>query len=265
MQNSFFFKNTIFFMIVLFIVTAIGVNRNVFAEPIPSEKRINILIQTMDSLEVEKQIKKRNGESIVDLEEKTSGLRDSVRSLRLAMQVQTKTPVADAPKKFSMAELKQMFFKARSIFDWIVIGAGALAIFAFFVLLIGMFRTLFKKPVRPPILPATVRQRALPSSEPQSGVRKGTISSSKSEESTDTLTRLRQRVIADTAKVPSRMASVAAASYAANTTEKVNDSDKDIHNQVLEAVQKGIEVKEISRQLHIPADQVTLIIKMAKL
>jgi hypothetical protein len=62
---------------------------------------------------------------------------------------------------------------------------------------------------------------------------------------------------------PPRIAKAAAASYAAHASEKTIVSEPDIRMKVLEAHGRGVQVREISRQLHISADQVMLIIKMS--
>ena len=109
----------------------------------------NSLQQRLDSIDLEKQIRKRKGLSIEDLEKSGKAVMDSMAALRAGIEKrgeslgmdQPGTPRQDAKSRVRGA----LKYAPHSVFDWIVIGAGAVALIAGIVLCIGLISMIFEK------------------------------------------------------------------------------------------------------------------------
>jgi hypothetical protein len=229
----------------------------------PEMKRL--LTQRLDSIEVEKQIKKRSGQPLEDLEEKTASLRDSLASIKSHLVDPSYHPAPPTPHRFG--SLKSMLpdnFQPKNIFDWIIVIIGAIAIISGFILMIGVFRSSSakKQQVRP-----TIREtRSAP--VPPAPAFPGPIerASVKGPDLNDPLSRLRQKISEDTKNnqedlsIPQNIPPVKAAVRNDQTPEGAT-----INEQVINAARQGLDIQEISRRFHLGTDQVALILKVAKI
>jgi hypothetical protein len=108
------------------------------------------LRQRLDSIEVETQVRKRQGRPIEDLEAVSAGLRDTLVGLR------GKAPQAAPPRedreeqrfpyldKIPYIE-EILAFRPSGAFDWVIVGTGAVALLSGLTLIIGLFAGRKKK------------------------------------------------------------------------------------------------------------------------
>ncbi|MBN1130408.1 MAG: hypothetical protein JXA71_15555 [Chitinispirillaceae bacterium] len=207
----------------------------------------------IDSLEVEKQTEKRNGRSIVDLEQMTAILQDSVALLRQELLRQKQNPAPSLPGKLD-AYIKYLP-SSLGIVDTIIIGIGAAAvlfavIFLFFLTSAASRRRKKAAAIRPSV-PRPVTEPAATPFLMDSSVQRA--------------------YAAQTAKVPEpplqrdkpldrpRSPGPVYAPPAAPTT-----GQGPLNDLVVQAVNDGLDIKAISRRFKIGVDQVALILKMAK-
>lgn len=245
-------------------------------DPNPMQKRLE-LSQKLDSLEVEKQSLKRQGESIAELEQATRILRDSLLTLRHTPARNTRTPSAPDP----------LAFRPRSTLDWIITGTGLVAAISVVILIIGMLRTrrekrrrmtyTYTRRLKPltkqlktkdtkaaeeeaqkPFIPPTSDQfskrieQERVSPPPQADTDRD-----RAETSDDGLITLRQRLLMDTPPQEKRSARPVIPEAPPQT------SPMSFNDLVIKAANEGLSIQEISRRYQISIDQVTLILKIA--
>jgi len=138
------------------------------ADPLPA------LRHRLDSVEVEKQTRKRQGKPIEDLEALSAELRDSLVGLRAGVpQAAPQKEAEQGVSPFSKIPYIDdiLSFRPSGAFDWIIVGTGAVALLSGVMLLIGLFAGRKKK--RPSVpkkqqvsrkinLAPTTAQRAVP-------------------------------------------------------------------------------------------------------
>ncbi|NLG16910.1 MAG: hypothetical protein GX556_06205 [Fibrobacter sp.] len=206
--------------------------------------------QLLDSLDLEKQARKRAGNPITEIETRQSQLIDSLHTIRKAIQSQTLIP-EPLPHKPS-----NLPFPPRNIFDWIIIFVGVAAIISGLMLITGILRN-FKRKQRitdkkpaPPVTytPRSVRQSSLqkdiPSSEPQN----------------DSVADLKQRIVENQEQsLYSRPGIADKLIEPAEETRKMSEMEF----KVLQAARDGVSVQEISRRYLISTDHVSLILRIS--
>jgi hypothetical protein len=206
-------------------------------------ERLRVMGEKIDSIEVEKQKKKRAGQSIGELEAEVSLLRDSVKALRT--EIQKEPAAARAPAKSFPG--KALLLSRICLFDWLLIGAGGAAAAFAAVLLFLFFRALSRPrtgnvPHRREPAPTRVQSAAQKAYAAQSGaVGNGEPAGPKPEPQPPA--------------APPPVPPLATA---------VSGSPKNLVDLVVKADREGIDIREISRRYHISADEVALILKMAK-
>ncbi len=204
----------------------------------------------LDSLDLEKQARKRAGNPITEIETRQSQLIDSLRTIRKAIQSETLVP-EPLPHKPS-----NLPFPPRNIFDWIIIFVGTAAIISGLMLITGILRNLKRKqrnPDKQPVPPVTytpgsIRQTSLqkkiPLSEPQN----------------DPVADLKQRIVANQEQsLYSRPGIADKLIEPAEETRKMSE----LEFKVLQAARDGVTVQEISRRYLISTDHVSLILRIS--
>jgi len=145
----------------------------VFAAPAVTDPGL-ALRHRLDSLEVEKQVRKRQGKPIEDLEAVSAELRDSLVGLRAS--VPQAAPPKEAEQGLSsfgkIPYIEEILsFRPTGAFDWVIVGTGAVALLSGLVLVIGLFAGRKKKRAAVPKkqqvsrkinLAPTATQRAVP-------------------------------------------------------------------------------------------------------
>jgi hypothetical protein len=101
----------------------------------------------LDSIEVEIQARKRSGSPIGDLEAITANLRDTLSGMReqIAAAYPSGTPSETTDRGLSFDWIAGIIpesilsFRPKELFDWIIVGTGAVAVLAVLILLMGIF------------------------------------------------------------------------------------------------------------------------------
>jgi hypothetical protein len=104
------------------------------------------LRQRLDSIEVETQLRKRQGRPIGDLEAAADALRDSLIGLREYASVHELDQYPPSKNSF-WAQLASkvpfmegvLAYRPGSMLDWVMVGTGAVALFSLLLLAIGLF------------------------------------------------------------------------------------------------------------------------------
>jgi hypothetical protein len=233
---------------VLFLIVA-----TVPAEVNGCPDRLRILKEKIDSLEIEKQEKKRNGQSIDELEERTALLRDTVRALRLEVQ----QGALSLPAKTKQGVVNKILPMAGSFFDRLVLGAGAIAvlvaliIFPVIVINRGRRRRLRAAQGRPEIKKQPISADVRPSHE--TAVQKAYAAQmTMGPDRNSGRNNARENV-------PQKQVDPIDTSLSATAGPA-----KNLNDLVVQASRAGLDSKEISRKYQIGVDQVELIVKMAK-
>jgi hypothetical protein len=241
--------------------------------------------EKLDSIDLEKQLHKRRGESLEDLEKASEALKDSIAALKRQMpqqsgQGQESEQVEDSVGKSAASGATvsgrlQPFQKylPKTLFDWIVDVVAFIAIISGIVLLIGIFGLIsrgFKKkkkaaPIHQPLHEIFPRSYAADAYD-----RIPKVPGGQTEENNETIASLRKRV-AD-AGAPPRGQDDEGVLATVDDSEAGGGNDpsgkppgaQELKKQVLLAAQKGLDVSEISRRFHLSSDEVSLILRMAR-
>ena len=224
------------------------------------------LTRKLDSLDLEKQVLKRSGQSISDIELQQTELLDSLKLIR--EKIQSSYLSQSRPYK---ATSKVSIPRPQSLFDWIIVAVGATAVLSGLILIIGLLKTFSSKPRRRRTnslkKKATQTYTQMQHSEP---LQKPVLPPPEHPVFPDTLpdpiTRLRMRIIEES-KTEEAMEQTPVHnvhSPVAHSTTLENDQEKDISNKILNASNSGLDVLEISRRFHMSTDQVSLILKVAR-
>ncbi len=236
--------------------------------------RKSALIQRLDSIDLEKQLRKRKGEAMTDLEKVAETIKDSVAVLK--KQMPKSNAVAGINPQMHASERQPFDVQAflqkirpKSMFDWMVIVIGFIAVVSGMVLLVGIFGLLTKglRKKKKPALPPKTLQEIFPRSYASEAYGKiPKVQSGHAEEKEGAMEVLRKRI----EKTPIRQTSeprlepVLETVHDAIEEPLTSQDNDDMKQRVMAAAREGCDVLEISRRLHISADQVSLILRMSK-
>lgn len=235
-------------------------------------KAKKILSARLDSIEMEKQDRKRQGKPLDDLETESKRIHDSIVLLRTELS-SVAEPVAgddeETGERSSFLTTLKSFFNPGSIFDWILIIVGIVALLSGIVLVAGLAHTLSlkkksksrpkahilpKKPGSPPP-PPVERPPEPPPAAPEIATEKETRG----------IESIRKRM--ESTQPPEQAAAESVSPFAeVNKPEdppREREKRDSIRDQVILAANDGLDVHEISRKLHVSVDQVTLILRIA--
>lgn len=238
------------------------------------EKRLEISGR-LDSLELEKQKMKRTGESIKVLDELSAALRDSIEMLRENMPIISESDIETEgdvlPRGFS-------FFKPKSLFDWLIIGAGGAALLSGIILIFGIFSSL-KKNNKQPIPNTTLSQKL---AHNKNGLLDIPITKDKPvnlpkeipKQDVEGINRLREKIQSDkpiasvspfdrNREISPAMPPSANTSHVNPSKTALSNTGRDIKSEILQAARNGMSETEIARQFKVSVDQVSLVLKMS--
>jgi hypothetical protein len=248
---------------------------------ITRQKRV--LTEKLDSLDLEKQLRKRRGESLEDLEKAAEMLKDSIAVIKRRMpssgesaeQIEdsagpsTAASAAAEGTKGLPGRLQQFQkFLPKTFFDWMVDIVAFIAIISGIVLVIGVFGLLsrgFKKKKKAAVLQKPLHEIFPRSYAADAYDRIPKVPTGRTEENNEDISSLRKRMDEAPLKAPGEagvLATVDGASFGASGRE--SDPQELKKPQVLEASRQGLDVSEISRRFHLSADEVSLILRMAR-
>ncbi|MBD3345326.1 MAG: hypothetical protein GF401_09720 [Chitinivibrionales bacterium] len=259
------------------------------------------LTSRLDSIQLEKQKRKRDGADINKLEKESARLRDSIDALKKRLFSLDPSVYEQRAEELGKAEGPENILKSlmpRDLFDWIIIIIGGVAILCAVILIAGLFKNSgsrkkrakekkgqFQKAVPsppPPEHPKPAPQRSQGFPPPPEQVPKQKV-----RPHTDTddarINALRQRInseisqikkfdnqippgietrqINDPEPAPKKVPNLKKAQP--QPSESHPDSGN-LKSLVVTDAAKGLGVQEISRKHHISIDQVSLILRMAK-
>ena len=251
MMNNFNFS-IIFLYIILVISSPEGKpslfsGSSINSQPIHSQR--DQLIKTIDSLDLEKQIRKRNGASIKEIEDLQKELIDSLSKIKKSIQIQLQ---AKGKNKSFFTHLKNSVLKPENFFDWIFIIVAAVASIAGLFLFTGIL-TFFLRKSGPGTRKTTKKNKVIP---PKQAVPEKT-----DKPSIDLLKALNATEPPKRFNQTSKIAAVQE-----NISEDLQSTENasSLQSQILEAAKKGLDVQEISRIYHVSVDHVALILKISE-
>jgi hypothetical protein len=226
----------------------------------------------LDSLDLEKQILKRDEKSLSNLEVVTDQLRDSLNVIKRIIQKES----FQAPVFSRFAYIRLV--PPHTSFDWIVTISGFVPLLIIITFLIMKTGSHSKKTIHPKaiIAPEMHKEPEQPTKTPPTSDHQVLVDES-------VITQLRERMQHDwvtghsaQAATPQMPASASVlppddvqSSYITPSSPTRSRNKKwnpptNSHYLILEAAREGLGIVEISRRYHISADQVALILKVAQ-
>jgi hypothetical protein len=235
-----------------------------FSSPTISDSSIiykrSHLISQNDSIDLLKQTFKRKGVSLTELEEKQSLIHDSLKLINQSIQNSGTQPEQSSLFDF----LPYLPLKPTTIFDWIIIVVGIVAVISGFFLVIGMLsmakakkNSRLKKAIPKEI--TTQKKTTIIPSQPIEELR------ALANSATDSVNQLRRQLRnAENDKPSSENTPEIAKRIPQTTIEDVSqENDSEHKRKIIDAAQSGMSPQEISKKYHISTDQVSLILKVA--
>jgi hypothetical protein len=244
----------------------------------------------LDSIDMEKQIRKRKGQSLDDLEKKSLLLKDSIAAFKKDFD-RTDGTLA-APKKNATA-VQRLFqasrFLPHNAFDWVVFVFAAIALIAGAILCIGLISMLLKTmksnkntPIKTLQENLSLRDKNAPSEPART---KGAITTELSGQRIDSLKKrisetsesstyppgepfpdsvLRGRAQEPVVKADTQKDSSASDTAPVSSARQSGPpSAVDLKDLILKAAVEGANATEISKKFHVSVDQVSLILRVA--
>jgi hypothetical protein len=227
------------------------------------------LCQQIDSLDIEKQLKKRAGESITEIEERQKVLVDSLKILRSTFQndmsyLKTQPNPDNGLFPSSIAGPLQPIINSvtsllnpKSTFDWFILITSGIAFISIFILFIAIV-SVIKRRLR---AKKTV-SRPHVSTPPKSVINRTSENPQLENQSITLLNDLKKRVQVTNVDPGLPDIRFTPPEYHATATKSTPSTSDNLESQVLEAYQNGLEISEISKKFHISSDHVSLIIKV---
>ena len=263
-------KLSTLFYYILYAVFFIGILDSIAGQDDNAISRKEILSARLDSLELEKQMRKRKGDPLGDLEDECRRVHDSIAALRVAI-VGTDESIPRrekaAGKGSFIVSFLRSFFKPTHIFDWIIIVVGFIALLSGVVLIIGLIHSIIKRTRRksqsslyPP--QKKIHTEKLPKSLHEMPLSEPNRTTDKSDKDIDTL---RRRMHKDIENIQRFNTADSPFSPQDDVHESLTDQEKKdtVRENIIRAAKEGLDVQEISRKYHISADQVSLILRIA--
>lgn len=229
------------------------------------KKRMDLITQS-DSIDLLKQSFKRKGIALTELEEKQKAIHDTLKYLNNQIQnfkfSPTRTSIPDLIRSISL--------KPDTIFDWIIIVVGIIAVISGVFLVFGVISITIskkkhsrkKKPIQNSI--PTPQKALAPSTHPIDELRALATNTS------DTVTQLRRQLknsehennapdrerLKQHQEAEEEMAPLP-------VSERGYKRDTQTEKKIIESARSGASPQEISKKFHTSIDQVSLILKVA--
>jgi hypothetical protein len=241
--------------------------------------RKHALSEKLDSVDLEKQLRKRRGESLEDLEKTAESLKDSIAIVKQQLPGISTEAQDSNGKNAGVGERAAGWvrpfqkFLPRTFIDWMVDIIGLIAIISGVVLIIGIFGLLskkFNKKKKEAPLPRPLHEIFPRSYAADAYDRIPKVPSGPTEEKDETITSLRKRMeeAPEKAKrdegVPPALDDPADGVPGKARAPAADEDTRTLKAQVIRAAQQGLDVSEISRRFHLSSDQVSLILRIAR-
>jgi len=263
--------NRIILLCCLFVLAFSCISGDLFAKPGKNASQAKKMLSArLDSIEMEKQIRKRKGESLEDLEIESKKIYDSITVLRTELSgyadpVSASEEEPDKGPSFSFS--LRSLIKPVNFFDWIIIIVGLVALLSGIILVAGLTHTLsIRKKKKPPpsahILPKKLDAKSVPDMPVDVPP---LVQGDPAEKETRGITTIRQRMQSVGEQVQKEIENISPFSELEQADEQSEKEDQknSIRNNIIQAAKEGLDVHEISRKYHISVDQVALILRVA--
>jgi hypothetical protein len=231
-----------------------------------------LLTEKLDSLELEKQIRKRSGQPLEDLDKIAEQVKDSLVVSRRQIasgEESRQLSVEAAPDTVALSPQQAWRrFVPKSMFDWIVVAVGVVAVISGLVLVVDLMGLFFrrarkKKKSAPPLHEMFTAIAPLQSAVPK-------VPTGATDSRDDGLEQIRRRIRKSQNSIetggavgPAKEqidANRGGTGFAADT----GDDPAETKNRVIAAAREGLDVQEISRRFHLSVDQVSLILRISR-
>jgi hypothetical protein len=271
------------------VVFYIGILGNTKTDSIDCVVQKSVLLEKLDSIDMEKQILKRKGLSLEELEKKTLVIKDSIAAIKNSIKQTNEVAPLVPVRRAAEGRLWQVNrFLPRNTFDWIVLILAGIALIAGAILCIGLISMLLKTMTtkkKPPL--KTMGEKLSLRSEHtsyQDASPREKVGPEISEKKLDSLKkRMSEESKSPVAPINAPFADSPAQGYAQpmakNESTKYGSEKKDIFplpshdvspaplevkTQIIKAALEGADPVEISKRFHVSADQVALILRVSQ-
>jgi glucan-binding YG repeat protein len=267
----------------IIVVLSMGIiSSQVFSQTDIIQKK-RFFSERIDSLDVEKQIRKRKGMSIEELEAEAEMLKDSLAAIKAQIlsspksNYETKNKFNNKEKNELIEKIKNIkLFQIQGLIDWIIIIVGILAALFGAVFLWGLFGIIIKKKKRQikPMHNIFYQQQEL---DNFNAIPK--VQQPKTEEKDERLEQIRKRIEKKSISESQNKYEMDAeekkeqnstylkkneyikSNIYSKETKEVEKSENQ-KEMVLRAYREGQSISDISRKYHLSLDEVNLILRM---
>lgn len=259
-------KNRFFgvsFLFAVVLVTGFLPQDRAFSIDFAAQK--SALLQKLDSLDMEKQIRKRKGQSIEDLENLSVTIKDSITGVKKELARSGDVPTSKSNEPAGMQQYIKNFRKylPQNTFDWIVVVVGFIAIIAGVILCVGLIGMALKKILRKKRPPLKTMHDIFPQTVKKNDSEYLSKSERPDTDAADTrIDSLRQRIKEESGNTPLTGSGQNAAQP--NISGETAADTAGLRNRIITAAEQGADIQEISRRFHVGADQVSLILRVAR-
>ncbi len=217
------------------------------------------LSRILDSLQIEKQIRKREGRSIGGLDVRTAALRDSIEAVRRRLAsldaIRHDADLEDAGSVLSTIPLWQ----PRTAFDWMIVAVAVTAAGSGMLLLFGILASLRKAGRRrrkSGARPSAKQARMEPRRRIPVSSREERAPEAFSAHDPEEIDSIRYRIARDTGHF-------AAVSDHSSLVSSGGAAPKTTRARIVACLRKGLTVQQTARELQVSIDQVNLVSRIA--
>jgi len=225
-----------------------------------------MLTAQLDSIEMEKQIRKRSGQSLEELESESEKIHESLSQLRneLVGGLENDPEFQKGNKSTSLFwSIIHSLYKPSNAFDWVIIVIGFIALLSGIVLIGGMVHSIFSGTKKGPRGSVRVQRKKSDPDRPVSPP--ASVSKTGGDTENMDITSLRKRMSKDIDHI--QRFNKESSPFSAGETEELQkeEDNKDmLRERIIDAAQEGLDAQEISRRYHVSVDQVALILRVAE-
>lgn len=212
------------------------------------------LLRQIDSLDLEKQNKKRTGKDIDEIEQQQRILVDSLKKTRILLESKNFFHEKETTPFSS-------FFNPSSLFDWIILVTSIIALVSLIIFIFSFLSTATKRMHKKQNTKKITINKKHPA---KNEAKEHTYSLN---EELELLEQLRRKIKIDnnattstSIKPPTRICNTLPVQIQNESTSDTNTSD--LQKEIIEAFQNGSEVPDLSRKFHLSTDHISLILKM---
>jgi hypothetical protein len=242
------------------------------ADSIVLQKRT--LSARLDSIELEKQSRRRLGNDLGDLEAESRRVKDSIDLLRQEIAAIPKTALSSlrrqSPQTHRLAAASLDWLVPKNLFDWVIVFVGGIAVISGLFLLIGLVRSLIRKPKPPRRTPSSQTSQASspPFRQPPPRMqppRDASVIANDADIENDAIDSLRKRIGADSGpklRIKHPLDTPRRAEGPNRPADGGAGKDGGLRQAILQASLAGDDAHEIARKFQVSLDQVKLILRV---